>query len=198
VRFWLAGVRQFLTDFANGQDAEKHTALPALARNSATAHRVFRELVLTGYWCLPDTLHRLISRRVLAPVRLKNDIQARNGRTVQPYFLQVPRFRWRCCRFRRRRLKSLPDNIFGILESAGLKTLINQRLDFGFGDLNSHGIGPFIIITRQQYTGRAVRAKEHRQGWQIFCILRQRKIRRRAVFSYCPINSGEEGQEETK
>jgi hypothetical protein len=41
---------------------------------------------------------------------------------------------WRCCRGRR--LKRLEHNIFSVLKSACLETLIDERLDFGRGDLN--------------------------------------------------------------
>jgi len=43
-----------------------------------------------------------------------------------------------CWLGRRARLKRLQDDIFGILERAAPKTLIDKLLNFGSGDLNRH------------------------------------------------------------
>jgi len=45
-------------------------------------------------------------------------------------------------------LQGLQDNILGVLKYATLKTLIDERLDLGFGDLNCHGgAASFLIMT---------------------------------------------------
>jgi hypothetical protein len=38
-------------------------------------------------------------------------------------------------------LESLQNHIFSVLEPAALKTLLDERLDFGLADLNGHGKG---------------------------------------------------------
>jgi hypothetical protein len=44
-------------------------------------------------------------------------------------------------------LEGLQDDIFGILKRAALKTLIDERLNFGFSDVNGQRAASFIIMT---------------------------------------------------
>ena len=44
----------------------------------------------------------------------------------------------------------LQDDIFGILKRAALKTLVDERLNFGLGDLNPHGRVLVFVIPRNR------------------------------------------------
>ena len=41
-----------------------------------------------------------------------------------------------------RGLEGLQDNVLGILERAAAEAHIDERLDFGFGDMDGHGTTP--------------------------------------------------------
>src|SRR5437016_13235820 len=109
------------------------------------------ESVPKGCWYRAENRSREIGRA--ARRRIANEIkvirQALYGfKYLSQAFLGMGSVRLRCRgRLRRRRLKCLQDDIFGILKPTALKTLINEGLNFGFGDLNSHRRGlPLISL----------------------------------------------------
>jgi hypothetical protein len=49
-----------------------------------------------------------------------------------------------------RRFQRLQDDILGILKHAALKTLIDERFNFGLGDLDGHKRAPSLFIIALQ------------------------------------------------
>jgi hypothetical protein len=127
------------TGFSLARNFKAHNGAPSLAYRGCTSYIVNPSA---------GNLFEVISFQVIgktdlmvgSPACLEINIEPPQGRKQLKHVLRLWRIGrlLRCCRIRGREFECLKNDILGIFESAGLESLVDQRLDFGLGDLNGH------------------------------------------------------------